>query len=45
MPIEWPNDKWRSLDADTEDFRRARDEAVEKVFNLARVPIVAVSGA
>ena len=47
MAIEWPSDLWRPLvtDIDTDQYRCARDKAVEEVFKLRQgQPIVAVSG-
>jgi predicted Rossmann-fold nucleotide-binding protein len=47
MPIEWPTHFWKSenSDADTDEYRRAREKAVGEVYalRLGR-PIVAVSG-
>lgn len=47
MQIEWPTHLWQSphSDADTEEYRRARDKAVGDVYaHGQRRPIVAVSG-
>jgi predicted Rossmann-fold nucleotide-binding protein len=47
MAVQWPSDLWQPpvTDPDTDQYRCARDKAVEHVFNLPQGrPIVAVSG-